>query len=328
MPKYLFPERNEYIDKYLFPFEKGEELEKVGTQYFEIIISLEKYLTNKLYISSIVIPADIKYCVLDVKFDFPRYFTSNEYDALTDSGELEILEKINAELDVILPHTQIEYLYCGFQIKNISAYTNLKTLILEECEMYYPLDNLPASLIRLEIYVSNFSHTLDNLPPNLKVLRITTGGTYNYWSGYPHPLNNLPYGLEILYFPETISIDSKDYPAYPANFYNLPSGLKYLYLPSYLSKSTNFNTIPDSVEVIKFQNYIRFVEKINKYPSSLKKIYTSILQELKDIDALKACLIMNANFNKFEIYSIANKLELGKNIEYKLLFDNKQLKIG
>ena len=57
---------------------------------------------------------------------------------------MSVLEKINAELDAILPHTQIEYLYCGFQIKSISAYTNLKTLILDECDMYYPLDNLPA----------------------------------------------------------------------------------------------------------------------------------------------------------------------------------------
>jgi hypothetical protein len=129
MPEHLFPERNEYIDKYLFPFEKGEELEKVGTQYFELIISLEEYLTNKSYISSIVIPADIKYCVLDVKFDFSHYVIYNKYDALTGSGELEIFEKINAELDNILPHTQIEYLYCGFQIKNISAYTNLKTQV-------------------------------------------------------------------------------------------------------------------------------------------------------------------------------------------------------
>jgi len=321
MPAHLFPERNEYLDKYLFPFERGEELEEVGSQYFELIISVGKYLTNKSYISSIVIPADIKYCVLDVRFDF-NYTISNNYDLLSERGELEILEKINAELDAILPHTQIEYLYCGFQIKNISAYTNLKTLILEECDMYYPLDNLPASLIRLEIYVSEFSHTLDNLPPNLKVLRINTGGIGNYCSGYPHPLNNLPHGLEILYFPEIISMGEEDY---PANFDNLPSGLKYLYLPSYLSKSTNFDIIPDSVEVIKFQNYIRFVEKINKYPSSLKKIYTNILT---DIDALKACLIRNANFNKFEIYSPANKFELGKNIEYKLVFDNKKLKIG
>ena len=318
MLEHLFPERNEYIDKYLFSFERGEELEEVGTQYFELIISVGKYLTNKSYISSIAIPVDIKYCVLDVKFDAETYNIHNAYDVVSGNGEFEILEKINAELDAILPHTQIEYLYCGFQIKNISAYTNLKTLILDEGDMYYPLYNLPASLIRFEIYVSEFSLELDNLPPNLKVLRINTGGTSNYCSGYPHPLNNLPHGLEILYFPETISMVSEDY---PANFDNLPSGLKYLYLPSSLAKSTNFDTIPESVEVIKFHHYMKFVEEINKYPLSLTKIYTNIL---KDIDALKDCLIRKANFNKFEIYSTANKLELGKNIEYKLVFDNKQ----
>ena len=65
---HLFPERNEYIDKYLFPFEKGEELEEIGTQYFELNISVEKFLTNNSYISSIVIPTDIKYCVLNIKY--------------------------------------------------------------------------------------------------------------------------------------------------------------------------------------------------------------------------------------------------------------------
>ena len=129
MLEHLFPERNEYIDKYLFSFEKGEGLEEIGTQYFELIISVGKYITNKSYISSIAIPADIKYCALDFKYDVD--------DEVTSEGEFEILEKMNAELDAILPHTQIEYLYCGFQIKNISAYTNLKTLILKNCDIYY-----------------------------------------------------------------------------------------------------------------------------------------------------------------------------------------------
>ena len=224
MLQHLFPQRNEYIDKYLFPFEK-EELENIGTQYFELIISTKKLLTDKSYMSSIAIPADIKYCALDFKYDVD--------DEVTSEGAFEILEKMNTELDAILPHTQIEYLYCGFQLKNIAAYINLKTLILENCDIYYPLNDLPASLIRLEIFVLEFSRELDNLPPNLKVLRIDTGGIGDYCSGYPHPLNNLPQGLEILYFPDTISVEGEDY---PANFANLPSSLKYIYLPPDLSE--------------------------------------------------------------------------------------------
>ena len=114
MLEHLFPERNEYIDKYLFPFEK-EELENIGTQYFELIISIEKFLTDKSYISSIAIPVDIKYCALDFKY-------GENIEEVTSEAEFEILEKINAELDAILPHTQIEYLYCGIQVKNIAAY--------------------------------------------------------------------------------------------------------------------------------------------------------------------------------------------------------------
>jgi len=336
MPEYLFPNRNEYLDKYLFPFEKDDELEETGTQYFELIISIGKFLTDNSYLSSISIPADIKYCVLDVSFDANEYNITDAYDALTGRGEFEISEKLNATLDAILPHQQIEYLYCGFQLKNIAAFTNLKTLILYHCDIYYPLDNLPESLIRLEIFASEFSSTLDNLPPNLKVLRIETGGIGNYCSGYPHPLNNLPNGLEILYFPETISMDSEDY---PANFDNLPSGLKYLYLPPYLSEQINFNLIPDSVEVIEFHSYTIFVENMTKYPTSLKKVYTNcnILQKFEPlsneadrmlfeslfgsfnyIDTVRNCLTNNGYLGKFEIYT--NTADVySKNKEYTLV---------
>lgn len=337
MPEYLFPDRNEYLDKYLFPFEKGEELEETGTQYFELTISIGKFLTDNTYLSRIAIPADIKYCVLDVKFDTEKYKISGAYDALTGRGEFEILERINGVLDTILPHHQIEYLYCGFQLKNIAAFTNLKTLILEHCDMYYPLDDLPASLIRLEIFETEFDRMLDNLPPNLKVLRIDTGGIGNYCSGYPHPLDNLPHGLEILYFPETISMDGEDL---PANFDNLPSGLTYLYLPPNLSEQTHFNLIPDSVQVIEFHHYPTHINSITKYPTLLKKIYTNcnILRTFKpfsseadrilfesclgplsnDIEKIRNCLTKNGYLGKFEIFT--NTADVySKNKEYKLV---------
>lgn len=327
MPEHLFPERNEYIDKYLFPFEKGEELEETGTQYFELTISVGKFLTDSLYLSSIPIPADVKYCVLDVKFDAEEYnLPDYSYEALKRSGKFEILERINEQLDAILPHSQIEYLYCGFQIKNITKYTNLKTLILEYCDIYYELNNLPASLLRLEIWVARFSRTLDNLPPNLKVLRIDTGGTGNYCSGYPHPLNNLPSGLEILYFPETISMDSDDY---PANFEHLPSGLKYLYLQPDYAKTINFNLMPDSVEVIEIHNFADIVTLMNKYPASLKKVYTHCnfnreasiwpLDPVEDGSTIiKKNLISTGNYGKFDIY--VNVAKYNEPIEYNILF--------
>jgi hypothetical protein len=317
LQEHLLPDRNEYIDKYLFPFEK-KDLENIGTQYFELLnIPVSKSINYKSYISGITIPSDIKYCALDYKYD--KYIASEV--------EFKIFENINAELDVILPHTQIEYLYCGFQVKNIAAYTNLKTLILE-CDIYYPLNDLPASLIRLEILVPVFIE-LNNLPPNLKVLRINAGGLNNYCFGYPYPLNNLPSGLEILYFPETKSMDGKDY---LANLDNLPILLKYLYLPTYfnLSESTNFDTIPNSVEVIEFHHYPEFVEKINKYPASLKKIYTNCCLEPKDIELIKNSLVKKQYFGKFEIYTNIIKYDkfdfyingtAPNTKEYKLIFE-------
>lgn len=332
MPEFLFPERNEYIDKYLFPFEKGEILEDTGTQYFELTISIGKFLTDETYISNIQIPVDLKYLVLDVKFDMEsnKIQSADWYDPLTGRGEFQMLERINAELDVILPLTQIEYLYTGFQYKNIAKMTNLKTLVLEHCDMYYPLDDLPASLIRLDIHVGEFSTKLDNLPAGLKALAIDTGGIGDYCSGYPHLLNYLPQSLEILYWPETISMDSADY---PANLENLPSGLKYLYLGCFdcLSKATNYDAIPDSVEVIVFHNYESYVNKINKYPAGLKKIYTNCNLfynyyhifnpdlPFDKIIEIKERLIENGYFGKFKIYTDTSNISDVK--EYKKVFD-------
>jgi hypothetical protein len=319
MPEYLFPERNEYLDKYLFPFEKGEELEATGAQFFELIIYVDEFMEDESYISEIKIPKDIKYCLLTIKF-----YEDDEYGSgYTSNEELRIINKINTIIHSILPVSQIEYLYCNdLFIKNISKYTNLKTLILDsyhfprKVKKQIKLDMLPASLIRLEINVKLFSCTLDNLPPNLKVLKINTRSNYDYCYEYPHALNNLPSGLEILYFPATY--DSWDYELdpetyddnnYPGSLEHLPSGLKYLCLPTDNSKSIDFNLIPDSVEVIEIDNNLTTINdmteiflKINKYPTSLKKIYSNCrYQSFLNNAVVKKCFY-NENIKKYEIH--------------------------
>lgn len=322
MPKYLFPERNEYLDKYLFPFEKGEELELTGTYFFELYISVNKFIADESYIYKIKIPPNIKYCILNIDFCENTTSTTN----LTSNKKLKIINKINTIIPNILPITQIEYLYCNeLFIKKISKYTNLKTLILDSshfpCDLEkkpkFTLDMLPSSLIRLEINVMFFSCTLDNLPPNLKVLKINTEpiDKYSYDDccfGYPHSLDNLPSGLEILYFPTTSSWTDDMDPEYDNNYQGnldyLPSGLKYLCLQKEFSNSIDFNAIPDSVEVIEISNVFNINDisnifiKMTKYPASLKKIYSNYKYHSFLNNAVVKNCFYNENISKYEIH--------------------------
>lgn len=272
----LYPDRNEYIDKYLFPFEKENNLDTMRSYeyFFELKLNLYKFTHDESYISSLEIPKNIKYCIInldeyyhpDARYRYDHVFRANYYPMPT------VYTQIETFLDTVLQHDQIEYLYCSFQLKNIEKYTNLKTLGLQFDEYYYSLDTLPASLIRLEIDSANLKLELNNLPPNLKVLRIHTDIIgKNLCDGYHHSLNYLPSGLEVLYLPEN-SVDPDD--DFQITIANLPSGIKYLYIPTLMSNHIDLNCIPDSVEVIHFPNYHNCISRFNKYPTSLQELYT------------------------------------------------------
>jgi len=250
---------NEYLEKYLFPFEKPGGSTK---GYFELVLSLDKCFLDDKYLSRIEFPADIKYLCIILRHD------------LQDSSLIYTLDdeyKIYKKIRDIIPH-HIEYLKCqDLSLSRLIHFTNLKTLILEDTYIQ-SFDNLPLSLIRFEFLIENYNYRLDNLPPNLKFLLINVNCGYIYSYGYPHPLDNLPHSLEVLYFPETVGATGTHH---PGNINNLPSGLKYLYLPQSLQKNTDYNNLPESLEVIEFQNYPYVVDNIYCYPSSLQKIFSN-----------------------------------------------------
>ena len=262
----------EYLDKYLFPFEKPDG-SKEG--YFELVLSFAKCLQDDNYLSSIVFPVDMKYLEVRLHNDLSIY---NYYSRFTVEDEVNINKKIT---DTIPLH--IEYLKCkNYLPVRFNQFKQLKTLIIDNNYSDNDNDNdsfeksfyaLPESLVRLELFIEGYDCKLDNLPPNLKYLLIDVICGEQYANGYSHPLDNLPHSLEVLYFPDTCFYRGIQY---SGNLHNLPSGLKYLYLPENISVKTDYNNLPDSLEIIEFDNYPRIVENIDHYPSSLKKIYSNM----------------------------------------------------
>ena len=101
----------------------------------------------------------------------------------------------------------------------------------------YPVDNLPASLVylriggsKLEYAESDFNQRLDLLPSGLKILILEA------LEDYTHPLDNLPPNLEYLY------ILNREYHL-PLN--NLPPSLKTIYKLDYYSNGYDNLEYPD-----------------------------------------------------------------------------------
>ena len=292
----------EYLDKYLFPFEKPDG-SKEG--YFKLVLSFAKCLQDDKYLSSIVFPVDMKYLEVKLHNDLRVYNLT-----FTDEDEVNLNKKIT---DTIPLH--IEYLKCkNWTPVRFNQFTQLKTLIIEDnySDNYSDNDNnfelrfyaLPESLVRLELFIEGYDCKLDNLPPNLKYLLIDVMCGDQYANGYSHPLDNLPHSLEVLYFPETCFYNGE---RYSGNLYNLPSGLKYLYLPEHISVETDYNNLPDSLEIIEFDDYPKIVENIDRYPGSLKKIYSNMWYSNDDKNAKqyekvnKKIKLLNLE-GKFDIY--------------------------
>ena len=287
---------NEYIAKYMYPFEDNENIGWKTGKYQ--IVDYNSQTQNIDFDSTNTVEfLQLNLSMLDIhkngfEFKFPEtliglnikincdfYKVVNEQFVTEVVGNIIQIQKDICKCIFENIPKNIKYLETiDIDIGKLGVFHNLKTLIIDGIDPdfnnnYEFLDNLPNSLERLEIIISEFNHTLDNLPSNLKVLVIDTGSTGDYCNGYPQELNYLPAGLEVLYFPETISVSGDDY---PANLNNLPSQLKYLRLyGATLSKNIEFNNLPDSLKVIEFHNYFANVGKIQRYPTNLKMIISN-----------------------------------------------------
>jgi hypothetical protein len=224
---------------------------------------------------------------LDLNFFNDDPNADADEDAARDSNK-KIQDAVDLMIKKSIIPRDIEYLEINFQLPNIEKYTNLKTLVISafrNSEYNYSLDNLPESLEWLEIHPMGFNQPVNNLPANLKVLIFCQNRIWNYYYGYTHSLNNLPSSLEVLYFPECTNFDGtpvdKTYDE-QSILENLPPNLRILSIPKYMPDNINYNSLPDSIEIIFWDGFEECYRKISRFPTSLKKI-----QIVYDNDELK-----------------------------------------
>jgi hypothetical protein len=175
----------------------------------------------------------------------------------------------------------VEYLEINFNISDYGSYKSLKTLIIRsEPRDFYPelqpLDNLPESLQWLDIHHPDFNHALNNLPSNLKFLRVGQGRISTFTRCYKYNLDMLPISLEVLFFPENDKHYSYvDGYNYDYSLDNLPTNLKILNIPEYIYEGTNFNNLPDSIEILEWSEFDKYHKYITRFPKNLKEIQVS-----------------------------------------------------
>jgi hypothetical protein len=195
----------------------------------------------------------------------------------TDEKNLMVaLEKLNK----FIPKN-VEYLEINFHISNYENYKSLKTLIIRsEPRDFYPefqpIDNLPESLEWLDIHHPDFNHPLNNLPSNLKFLRVGQGRISTFTRCYNYNLDMLPISLEVLFFPDNEKHYSYvDGYNYDYSLDNLPPNLKILNIPEYIHEGTNFNNLPDSIEILEWTEFDKYHKYITRFPKNLKEIQVS-----------------------------------------------------
>jgi hypothetical protein len=204
-----------------------------------------------------------------------------------DDADRDINKKIQDAVDLMINKSiiprDIEYLLINFNLSNINEYTNLKTLVIsasENTEYNYSLDNLPESLEWLEIHPMGFNQPVNNLPANLKVLIFSQNRIWNYYNGYQHSIDNLPPSLEVLYLPEFLiwnenKVDETYSQSCQSNqsiLENLPPNLRILNISEFMPDNINYNSLPDSIEIIHWRNFPDCYKEITRFPTNLKKI--------------------------------------------------------
>jgi hypothetical protein len=132
----------------------------------------------------------------------------------------------------------------------------LESLIIRGLYNGY-LDNLPVNLKTLKIYTSDFNRTLNNLPSGLEVLELQN-------NIYNHVLSNLPLSLKSLSIKLIINYTTK------CEIINFPNQLIELSLAL-----VRIDDIPESVEIVDISYY--HVADLKNYifpriPKTLKKM--------------------------------------------------------
>ena len=164
------------------------------------------------------------------------------------------------------------------ELLNLEEFTDLKKILLNTVNI--ELIKLPDNLEEIIISEPNFNSPINNLPPNLKILKFENNLTKKF--KFSQPLNNLPLSLEELRLCKKFT--------HPVE--NLPENLKILELYDNIDNDHYLDNLPIGLEELIIHNFN--FEKINNLPPNLKI--------LKIID------IENYNKNKI-IFNLSSKLE-------------------
>jgi hypothetical protein len=234
----------------------------------------------------IISSLNCKESILEIKLNEDAYFDLNK----TNKSFIEKADTIKIS---------------GYFDYPINFITNKTTKLSIHLSKYkYPLDNLPSTLIYLDIYYPIKNNDLVNLPHGLNYLKVNNGGFRLY------NLDNLPATLEYL------ELAGMNIP----NINNLPYGLKYLNL-EYNKIDGKIENLPDRLETIniinfKYENQLKII-----IPNNLKtfKYRPAYLESIKD----KYVDVDVSNKIKNDIIGI---LEENKFSNLKFIIDSSQIK--
>ncbi len=173
---------------------------------------------------------------------------------------------------------------------------NINNLYVDKYK--YALDNLPENLISLNIRGVRYSHPVNSLSYNLKILEL---------SDYHQKLYNLPSNLEILsinFFLDIMYMHTLD---------NLPENLQELKLFNYYQ---SLEKLPLKLKKLKLMNYRKInTPNLNNLPLNLESLTLSLLEINNDLDYLPEGLkYLDLDIDKFNrpIENLPNNLEVLK----------------
>ncbi len=193
----------------------------------DIDMGLEKFFNSELF-------NDIVFAITNKVVDEIIFYSKN----------LSLLNKLN------FPSGNIKKIKCC--VFNIWQTFN---------DITHELNNLPETLEELDLSFGDHKITnLDNLPPNLKLLKL---GKITF------KLDNLPHKLEFL----ELKSDGTN------NFEYLPDSLKNLRIYFVEETKINLDLLPSSLESLEI--YGRYIGQLNNLPYGLKKLHLPNLYPLE-----------------------------------------------
>ncbi len=145
-------------------------------------------------------------------------------------------------------------------------------------EFNKPLDNLPPNLETLCISSFCFNQPLDMLPITLKKLSINS-------NDYNQPINNLPPGLETLYIGKNVFWSTMTF-NHPLD--NIPNTIKNLHISSLYG--LEINKLPDMIETLTMNNKYNYKKELENLLTEINTQRTE-MNSINSINSIKPLTI-------------------------------------